>query len=78
MALVHSRIRRVIYEQPDESRGALGSRLLLHELKQLNHHYEVRLGDLEARSVCLLLHYAVVASSRVLRCWGALCAGFSR
>ena len=41
MALVHSRVRRVIYCLPNLAEGALGSRLMLHEQKQLNHHYRV-------------------------------------
>ncbi|RYH22715.1 hypothetical protein EON65_18800 [archaeon] len=41
MALVHSRIRRVFYLEPDESSGALGSGVHLHDLPGLNHHYRV-------------------------------------
>lgn len=41
MALVHSRIRRVVYVHSDPVFGALGSRLLLHEESKLNHHYTV-------------------------------------
>jgi len=41
MALVHSRVRRVIYCLPNLAEGALGSRLMLHEQRQLNHHYRV-------------------------------------
>jgi hypothetical protein len=41
MALVHSRVRRVVYGAADSQRGALGSCLSLHEIASLNHHYEV-------------------------------------
>lgn len=41
MALVHSRVRRVIYSVPDPDHGALGSALKLHGQKSLNHHYSV-------------------------------------
>lgn len=41
MALVHSRVRRVIYCAPDLQLGALGSRIRLHGQKSLNHHYQV-------------------------------------
>jgi hypothetical protein len=42
MAMVHSRVRRVVYGAPDAERGALGSCLSLHQVPQLNHHYEAR------------------------------------
>ena len=41
MALVHSRIRRVIYAMPDPQHGALGGSFRLHGQKSLNHHYQV-------------------------------------
>ena len=41
MALVHSRIRRVIYCVPDQQHGALGGSFRLHGQKSLNHHYQV-------------------------------------
>jgi tRNA-specific adenosine deaminase 3 len=41
MALVHSRIRRIIYCIPDKEAGVLGGSYRLHSLSQLNHHYEV-------------------------------------
>ena len=41
MALVHSRIRRVIYCVPDLQHGALGGSFRLHGQKSLNHHYQV-------------------------------------
>jgi tRNA-specific adenosine deaminase 3 len=42
MALVHSRVRRVVYALKDPAVGALGSCISLHQLKPLNHHYEVK------------------------------------
>ncbi len=41
MALVHSRIRRVIYLVKDELHGALGSTDCLHAIPSLNHRYRV-------------------------------------
>ncbi|BDA43446.1 probable inactive tRNA-specific adenosine deaminase-like p at C-terminar half [Coccomyxa sp. Obi] len=41
MALVHSRVRRVIYCVPDEQFGALGGAFRLHGQRSLNHHYQV-------------------------------------
>ncbi len=41
MALVHSRVRRVIYSVPDELFGALGGAFRLHGQRSLNHHYQV-------------------------------------
>jgi tRNA-specific adenosine deaminase 3 len=41
MALLHSRIARLVYAEPDSQHGALGSRLRLHALSPLNHHFEV-------------------------------------
>jgi tRNA(Arg) A34 adenosine deaminase TadA len=42
MALVHSRIRRVIFMHPDPIEGALLSgNGHIHSLKALNHHYRV-------------------------------------
>ena len=41
MALVHSRIRRVIYCVPDPQHGALGGSFRLHGQRSLNHHYQV-------------------------------------
>ncbi|KDR21405.1 hypothetical protein L798_04157, partial [Zootermopsis nevadensis] len=46
MALVHSRVRRVFYGCPSPQ-GALGTKVKLHTLKGLNHHYEVFAGILE-------------------------------
>jgi tRNA-specific adenosine deaminase 3 len=41
MALVHSRLRRVVYSCPDLRWGALGGRFKLHGQRSLNHHYAV-------------------------------------
>lgn len=41
MALVHSRVRRVIFAAADGRGGALGSRWALQSQKGLNHHYTV-------------------------------------
>ena len=41
MALVHSRVRRVVFCEPDPARGALGGRFRLHGCRSLNHHYQV-------------------------------------
>lgn len=41
MALVHSRVRRVVFWERDAAAGCLGSRAEIHLIKSLNHHYEV-------------------------------------
>ena len=41
MALLHSRVRQVVYLFPDHEEGALGSREMLHDMKQLNHRFRV-------------------------------------
>ena len=41
MALVHSRVRRVVYSEADPEWGALGGSLKLHGQRSLNHHYAV-------------------------------------
>lgn len=42
MALLHSRVRRVFFCQPDERHGVLGgSGVRLHGLKGINHRYSV-------------------------------------
>ena len=41
MALVHSRVRRVVYAVPDQDFGALGGSFRLHSQRSLNHHYHV-------------------------------------
>ena len=41
MALVHSRVGRVVYAVQDSELGALGGRFRLHAERSLNHHYKV-------------------------------------
>ena len=41
MALVHSRVRRVVYSETDHECGALGGSFRLHGQRSLNHHYTV-------------------------------------
>lgn len=41
MALVHSRIRQVVYAVPSPQNGALGSVESVHEIRSLNHHFRV-------------------------------------
>jgi tRNA-specific adenosine deaminase 3 len=41
MALLHSRVRRVVYCERDLQHGALGGSFRLHGEKSLNHHYQV-------------------------------------
>lgn len=41
MALVHSRVARVIYCHQNESHGALGGLYRLQAKRSLNHHYKV-------------------------------------
>lgn len=41
MAMVHSRIRTVVFTHKDTLHGALGGRLKLHAQSSLNHHYRV-------------------------------------
>lgn len=41
MALVHSRIRRVFFCEPNHECGATGTYFHLHELGGLNHRYRV-------------------------------------
>ncbi|XP_055918416.1 probable inactive tRNA-specific adenosine deaminase-like protein 3 [Eupeodes corollae] len=40
MALLHSRVRRIFFIEPSEN-GALHSKMKLHTIKELNHHFEV-------------------------------------
>ena len=51
MALVHSRVRRVIYALPAEHGGALGSTYRLHTERSLNHRYQVIRGLLRSEAV---------------------------
>jgi len=48
MALVHSRVRRVVFARPDCGAGALGGRWALQALRSLNHHYAVYCLDEDA------------------------------
>ena len=41
MALVHSRIACVVYQEPDAGSGGLGSRYKLHTLRSINHRFRV-------------------------------------
>lgn len=41
MALIHSRIRRVIYIHSNNTEGALGSIYSLHQMRCLNHRFRV-------------------------------------
>jgi hypothetical protein len=41
MALLHSRVARVVFCVPDYHFGVLGSRMVLHLERQLNHHFQV-------------------------------------
>lgn len=54
MAMVHSRVRRVIYAVPAGGGGALGSKYCLHTERSLNHHFQVVRGMLmhEAAGLC--------------------------
>jgi tRNA-specific adenosine deaminase 3 len=45
MALVHSRVRRVVYARPDAAAGALESAARLHDVRSLNHRYDVYCMD---------------------------------
>lgn len=47
MALLHSRIARVVYAVPNPTGGGLGSRLKVHCDKKLNHSFHVYRGLLE-------------------------------
>lgn len=41
MALIHSRIKAVIFRLPNRRRGGLVSKLRLHEIPTINHHFTV-------------------------------------
>ncbi|XP_008487781.1 probable inactive tRNA-specific adenosine deaminase-like protein 3 [Diaphorina citri] len=47
MALVHSRAKTIFYGCSNDIDGALGSKLKLHNVSNLNHHYQVYAGVLE-------------------------------
>eukprot|EP01103_Thecamoeba_quadrilineata_P016108 TRINITY_DN529_c0_g1_i3.p1 TRINITY_DN529_c0_g1~~TRINITY_DN529_c0_g1_i3.p1 ORF type:complete len:143 (-),score=17.04 TRINITY_DN529_c0_g1_i3:58-486(-) len=44
MALLHSRIGRVIYGVEDKEFGGLGGKVSLHTMPSLNHHFQVFKG----------------------------------
>lgn len=65
MALVHSRVRRVIYALPATGGGALGSRYVLHTERSVNHHFSVVRGALRSeavRAACLVTTAAACAN----------------
>lgn len=41
MALTHSRVRWVVFCQPDERGGAVGGSFRLQAQRSLNHHFKV-------------------------------------
>jgi tRNA(Arg) A34 adenosine deaminase TadA len=47
MALLHSRVRRVIYGARNTDFGGLGSRVKVHQNERLNHRYSVYAGAAE-------------------------------
>jgi len=49
MALVHSRIRRVVYCKPNVVNGGLGSYYRIHTLSSLNHRFRVFTGEMLAK-----------------------------
>jgi tRNA-specific adenosine deaminase 3 len=51
MAMVHSRVRRLVYALPADAHGALGSRHELHVKRPLNHHFQVVRGWMWAEAV---------------------------
>ncbi len=51
MAMVHSRVRRVVYAIPSEAHGALGSKYELHATRSLNHHFQVVRGMLQREAI---------------------------
>lgn len=57
MALMHARLRRVIFAAPDPKTGVAGSVLDLFAVPQLNHHTEVRGGLLADPCVRLLREF---------------------
>ena len=52
MALVHSRIRRLVYAVPAAD-GALGSRYRLHTERSVNHHFQVFRGLLKTDALAV-------------------------
>ena len=56
-AMMHARIRRVVYAAPDPKTGACGSVVNLFAESRLNHHTEVVSGILVAESSILLREF---------------------
>ncbi|HXE75224.1 MAG TPA: tRNA adenosine(34) deaminase TadA [Candidatus Xenobia bacterium] len=56
-ALVHARIRRLIYAATDPKSGAVGSTMRLLEASHLNHRVEVESGLLADESAALLQRF---------------------
>ena len=54
MAMMHARLRRVVYAAPDPKTGAAGSVVDLFAQRLLNHHTALRAGVLQAPSAQLL------------------------
>lgn len=56
-ALVHARLRRLVYAAPDPKAGAVTSRLKLLESPHWNHRVEVTAGPLADEAAALLQHF---------------------
>lgn len=56
-AIMHARIRRVVFGASDPKTGACGSAIDLFAQPHLNHHAEVSSGFLAAESVALLQNF---------------------
>jgi tRNA(adenine34) deaminase len=54
MAMMHARLRRVVYAAPDPKTGAAGSVVDLFSQPLLNHHTALRAGVLQAPCAQLL------------------------
>jgi tRNA(adenine34) deaminase len=57
MALMHARLKRVVYGAPDPKTGAAGSVVDLFANAQLNHHTQVEAGVLAEPSAALLREF---------------------
>jgi tRNA(adenine34) deaminase len=53
-ALVHTRVRRVIFGCPDPSAGAAGSMINLLQMPKLNHRCEITFGVLQKECAAIL------------------------
>jgi len=56
-ALVHTRVRRVIFGCPDPSAGAAGSMMNLLQMPNLNHRCEITFGVLEKECAAILQEF---------------------